>query len=95
MIASFRCNKTEEIWKGEYVRRFHLDIQTIARRKLRMLNNAQSLEDLRASPGNRLEALHGDRQGQHSIRLNQRWRLCFRWEYGDAHDVELVDYHGG
>jgi proteic killer suppression protein len=94
-IASFRCSKTEKIWKGELVKRFHLELQTTARRKLRMLSNAQCLEDLRAPPGNRLEALRGDRRGQYSIRVSQRWRLCFRWENGDAHDVELVDYHGG
>ena len=64
-------------------------------RQLRMLNRAQILQDLRVSPGNRLEALKGDRQGQHSIRINEQWRICFRWERGDAYEVEIVDYHRG
>ena len=68
-------------------------IQKKARRKLRMLNNAQSLADLRSPPGNRLEALRGSRQGQHSIRVNDQWRVCFVWRNGNAHDVEIVDYH--
>ena len=71
-----------------------LDADTlIARRKMRMLNNAATLEDLRIPPANRLEALKGDRAGMHSIRINQQWRLCFRWTRGDAYDVEIVDYH--
>lgn len=68
-------------------------MQQVARRKLRMLNNAQSLMDLRVPPGNRLEALKGDRVGQHSIRINEQWRICFVWREGDVHDVEIVDYH--
>jgi len=68
------------------------NIETVARRKLRMLNNAQTLNDLRA-PGNRLEQLSGDRKGQHAIRINDQWRLCFRWDGKNAHDVEIVDYH--
>jgi len=78
---------------GELVRRWAPDLQEVARRKLRMLNNAQTLLDLRIPPGNRLEALRGDREGQHSIRINDQWRICFRWEGNDAHDVEIVDYH--
>jgi proteic killer suppression protein len=74
-------------------RRLPEDIQWIARRKLRMLNNAQSLNDLRVPPANRLEALKGELQGRYSIRINRQWRLCFRWSDGDAHDVEIVDYH--
>ena len=69
------------------------DIQSVARRKLRMLGNASVLEDLRIPPANRLEALKGTRKGQHSIRINDQWRICFRWIEGDAHDVEIVDYH--
>ena len=69
------------------------DIQQVAYRKLRMLNNAQGLADLRLPPGNRLEKLSGDRQGQHSIRINERWRICFQWREGDAYEVEIVDYH--
>ena len=85
-------------WLGtrlEVSRRLPRDIQGVARRKLRMLNNAQQLSDLRAPPGNQLEALRGDRAGQHSIRINDRWRICFRWERGNAFDVEVVDYHRG
>jgi proteic killer suppression protein len=70
-----------------------MDIQQVARRKLRMLNNAQSLHDLRIPPANRLEALRGRHLGQHSIRINDQWRVCFRWQGGDAHEVEIVDYH--
>jgi proteic killer suppression protein len=69
------------------------DIQQVARRKLRMLNNAASLDDLRIPPANRLEALKGDRKGRYSIRINDQWRICFRWKASDAHDVEIVDYH--
>jgi len=68
-------------------------MQRAARRKLRMLNNVQTLADVRVPPGNRLERLKGDRAGQHSIRINERWRICFKWKQGDAHDVEIVDYH--
>ena len=68
-------------------------IQQVARRKLRMLNNAQTLEDLKVPPSNRLEALKGDRRGEHSIRINQQWRVCFRWKDGHAHEVSIVDYH--
>jgi proteic killer suppression protein len=74
---------------------FSSDLAPVARRKLRMLAAAIRLEDLRTRPGNRLEALAGDRAGQHSIRVNDQWRLCFIWRDGDAHEVEIVDYHGG
>lgn len=74
-------------------RRLPADMQAVARRKLRMLNNAATLEDLRIPPANRLEALKGDRKGQHSILINDQWRVCFRWKDGDAHDVQIVDYH--
>ena len=77
------------------VRRLPPDIQRKALRQLRMLNRAQALQDLRVPPGNRLEALKCDRQGQHSIRINEQWRICFRWERGDAYEVEIVDYHRG
>ncbi len=93
MIKGFRCRETERIWRGEKSRRLPQDIQAIARRKLRYLNRAKTLQDLRIPPANRLEALKGDRQGQHSIRINKRWRLCFRWDGEDALDVEIVDYH--
>jgi len=70
-----------------------MDIQQAALRKLRMLNNARDLQDLELPPGNRLEKLKGDRKGQHSIRINNQWRVCFIWQHGDAHDVEITDYH--
>jgi proteic killer suppression protein len=93
MIRSFRDRETAKIWAGERSRRLPGDIQPIALRKLRLLNAASRLEDLRIPPGNRLELLSGDRSGQYSIRLNQQWRLCFRWRDGEAEDVEICDYH--
>jgi proteic killer suppression protein len=93
VIRSFRDRDADRIWHGEVVRRLAWDIQQAARRKLRMLNNAQSLSDLRVPPGNRLEALRADRAGQHSIRINDQWRICFEWREGDAYNVEIVDYH--
>jgi len=93
MIRSFGGRETELIWSGEGSRRLPQDIQQVARRKLRMLNNARMLDDLRVPPANRLEALRGDRKGQYSIRINDQWRICFVWKEGDAHDVEIVDYH--
>jgi proteic killer suppression protein len=93
MIRSFRCKETEKIHRRIPSRKLPGDIQRVALRKLRMLHRSASLADLAVPPGNRLEALRGDRRGQHSIRINDRWRICFRWESGDAHDVEIVDYH--
>jgi len=93
MIKSFRSRETEKIWNGVRSKRLPQDIQQIARRKLRMLNNARSLNDLRVPPANRLEALKGSRSGQLSIRINDQWRICFVWVAGDAVDVEIVDYH--
>ena len=93
MIKSFRQKETEKIWQGQRSRRLPGDIQQVARRKLRMLNNARALNDLRIPPANRLEALHGQRVGQHSIRINDQWRICFVWDQGDVFDVEIVDYH--
>ena len=93
MIKSFHNKQTEEIWRGTLVRRLPQELQEIARRKLRMINNAQSLTDLRIPPANRLEALKGTRKGQHSIRINDQWRICFVWEAGNAINVEIVDYH--
>ena len=93
MIKSFREKETEKIWHGRRSRRLPQDIQQIARRKLRMINNARSLNDLRVPPANRLEALRGKRAGQHSVRINDQWRICFRWSEGDALNVEIVDYH--
>lgn len=93
MIRSFADKEAGKIWAGTPSRRLPGDIQGVARRKLRMLNSAETLDDLRIPPANRLEALKGERKGQHSIRINDQWRICFRWKNGDAHDVEIVDYH--
>lgn len=92
MIRSFACRDTERLFNDEPVRRF-VNILGPARRKLQYLHAAGALEDLRVPPGNRLEALKGDRKGQHSIRINRQWRLCFHWVGGFAEDVEIVDYH--
>lgn len=92
MIRTFRCKDTEALFNRQRRPRFH-SIENAARRKLTMLNNAQSLQDLRVPPGNRLEELSGDRRAQHSIRINDQWRICFVWRERDACDVEIVDYH--
>ncbi len=93
MIRSFKCKETERIWHGQPSRRFPGDIQDRALRKLRQLDASMTLEDLRHPPGNRLEALKGNRFGQMSIRINDQWRICFRWVSGDVEDIEIVDYH--
>ena len=92
MIRSFRSKDTAALFDDVAVRRFQ-SIERPARRKLLYLHRARVLQDLNAPPGNRLEALKGDRRGQHSIRINDQWRICFTWKDGDAHDVEIVDYH--
>ena len=92
MIKRFGCKDTERLWRRESVRRFRA-FEAVARRKLRLLNAAVSLEVLRVVPGNRLESLKGNRKGQWSIRINKQWRVCFTWKDGDAYDVEIVDYH--
>ncbi len=93
MIKGFRDAETKRIWEGRFSKKLPGDIQPIARRKLRMLNNAASLNDLRVPPANHLEALKGSRKGQYSIRINRQWRICFVWDDGHASDVEIVDYH--
>ena len=93
MIRSFRDRETERIWQGRQSRKFPGDIQDRALRRLRQLDASLTLEDLRNPPGNRLEALKADRAGQWSIRVSSQWRICFRWSDGEAHDVEIVDYH--
>ncbi len=93
MIQSFRDSETERIWSGLRSRRLPSDIQAVALRKLRMLNQARLLTDLRIPPGNRLERLGADRAGQHSIRINDQWRICFEWRQGGPRNVEIVDYH--
>ncbi len=92
MIRTFRDADTEALFLGRRVRRW-TSIETVAMRKLAMLNRAARIDDLRIPPGNRLEALKHDRAGQHSIRINDQYRVCFVWRNGDAHDVEIVDYH--
>jgi proteic killer suppression protein len=93
MIQGFVDLETEKIWSGRRSRKLPTDIQALALRKLRILNNARVLQDLRVPPGNRLEALRGNRAGQHSIRINDQWRICFVWKEGGPADVEIVDYH--
>lgn len=93
MIKSFKNEETRLIYDRLRSRRLPTDIQQVALRKLRMINNATSLNDLRVPPANRLEKLTGDRAGQYSIRINDQWRICFRWEEGNAYEVEITDYH--
>ena len=93
MIKSFKSAETEKIFARQRSRRLPPDIQQTALRKLRMLNNAVSLNDLRVPPANRLEKLSRERAGQYSIRINDQWRICFEWRDGDAHNVEITDYH--
>lgn len=93
MIKSFKDEDTEKVFSGYSSRRLPLDIQLAAKRKLGYLDSAQNLKDLMAPPGNRLEGLEGERKGQHSIRINDQWRICFVWKDGDACNVEIVDYH--
>ena len=94
MIQSFADPEAAMIWSGRRSRRLPADIQNIALRKLRLLNQARMLNDLRIPPGNRLEALKTDRKGQHAIRINDQWRSCFVWDEGGPANVEIVDYHG-
>jgi proteic killer suppression protein len=93
MIRSFGDKQTERLFLREPVKKLARPLQRTALRKLAILDAAESLEDLRVPPGNRLEKLSGDRQGQHSIRINDQWRICFGWEEGDAFEVEITDYH--
>jgi proteic killer suppression protein len=93
VIRSYADRATEELANGHAPRRIPADLLARARRKLRQINSAATIEDLRNPPGNRLEALSADRAGQHSIRVNDQWRICFRWLDGDAFDVAIVDYH--
>lgn len=93
MTRSFGDKNTECIWREQYVKAFDKVLQRKALRKLELLHAATDVEDLRIPPGNRLEQLKGDRKGQHSIRVNDRWRICFAWENGGAEDVQLIDYH--
>lgn len=93
MIKSFRDEETGRLWKEERSRRLPASIRKVALKKLQILNAAGALSDLALPPGNRLEKLHGDREGQNSIRINDQYRLCFRWRQSDAYEVEITDYH--
>jgi len=93
MIKAFASKETEKLFQREVSRALPMDIQRKARQKLEVLDAAEKLDDLKIPPGNRLEKLSGNREGQYSIRINQQWRICFRWKNGDCYDVEIVDYH--
>ena len=93
MIKTFKSDETQKIYQRQRSRKLPSDIQQIALRKLRMINNSASINDLRVPPANHLEKLSGNRTGQWSIRINDQWRVCFRWEGSDAYDVEIADYH--
>ena len=93
MIKSFKDKETEKLFNRHFSKKLPQNLQHLARRKLVMLDAAPELNTLRIPPGNKLEALKGDRKGQHSIRINDQWRVCFRWKNGDAYDVEIADYH--
>ena len=93
MIKSFANKETEKIWNGQRSKKLPNQIQNIARRKLRMINNAQNINDLRVPPANRLEKLRGDLSKYHSIRINDQWRIIFNWKSSNAYEVEIIDYH--
>jgi len=93
MIMSFKSKETEKIWIGEISLKLPREIQNIARRKLRMINNSSTLNDLRLPPSNHLEALKNHRKGQYSIRINDKWRICFKWTNNNCYDLEIIDYH--
>ena len=93
MIRSFRDKRTGDDFSRRFVRRLSIGVQRATQRKLAILDAAEALEDLRIPPGNRLEKLTGDREGQYSIRINDQWRICFQWDRGDAFNVEIADYH--
>jgi proteic killer suppression protein len=93
VIRTFASKETEKIFHRQPVQKFPPNLRRVAQRKLLLLDAAEQLDDLLVPPGNHLEKLAGDRKGQHSIRINDQWRICFRWSEGDAYDVEIVDYH--
>ena len=93
MIKTFKCKETEKIFQGQFSKKLPHDIQRLAERKLIMIHRAGNLSDLRVPPANRLEKLSGNREKQHSIRINDQWRICFEWRDGNAEKVEIVDYH--
>jgi len=93
MIKSFKSSETEKVFRRDFSRKLPQDIQKIAYRKLAYIHSAKIIKDLSLPPSNRLEKLRGDRQDQYSIRINDQWRICFKWQSGDAYDIEIVDYH--
>ncbi len=93
MIESFKCKETEKVLGRQFSKKLPTNIQRVAFRKLRMLNRSSTIRDLRVPPSNHLEALSGKRKGQHSIRINRQWRICFNWKDNSAYNVEIVDYH--
>lgn len=93
MIISWKCSDSQQIFLGDYSRKFPMEIQRKARQKLRMVVSALKIDDLKVPPGNRLHKLTGDRSDQYSISINDQWRICFKWHDGNAYDVEIVDYH--
>jgi len=93
MIQTFKCKETEKIWNQDFSKKFPVNIQGIALRKLFMIQRARELKDLRIPPGNHLEKLKGDRKDQYSIKINDQFRICFEWEDSNAYEVEIVDYH--
>ena len=93
MILNFSCKQTERLFRGQHAKKLPADVQRVAQRKLKQLNAAATLDFLRVPPGNRLEPLSGNRSEQWSIRINDQWRICFRWAQGNVFDVEIVDYH--
>jgi len=93
MILTFGSKNTEKIWKGERVKKWPMEIQSIGRRKLRMLNNSENINDLRVPPSNRLEKLSGNLKDFYSIRINDQWRIIFKWDNGNTNEVEIIDYH--
>lgn len=94
MIKSFGCKETEKIWEGNHAKKFPAKIQNIARRKLRMINNSTDIKDLKIPPANRLEKLKGDLKGLYSIRINEKYRIIFDWNSGNAYGTQIIDYHG-
>ncbi|MCD6039331.1 MAG: toxin, RelE family [Gammaproteobacteria bacterium] len=93
MIKTFKCKETEKLFGGKFIKKLSPDIQRSALRKLKMLDAATVLDTLRVPPGNKLEILRGSRKGQHSVRINDQWRICFIWKDGDVFEVEIIDYH--
>ncbi len=93
MIKTFNCKETEKLFNRNFSKKFPQDIQRVVLRKLRMLNRARIINDLKVPPANRLEALRGKRKGQYSIRINNQWRICFKWKDGEVNNVEIIDYH--